>query len=1315
MKRKLLISVLIFIMICVTVSLSVFAADADAVGIELSDTDHYQSVDALSEIPLTFEAWIKISKDMPDSAKGPIAGNYNGGLGTHDVINFEIAELGVPKVYIRQYDAEAGAYLGAIQIYFPGTYNASTASIDDPVDLRTGELTHLAITLDPQNKKAYCYINGELCSTFSGEYYYYSDGVYKKSWKTYDISPLSSMDKTENISIGRDKRVGSSLSYLGGDYASIYSVAMYSELLTSEKISSHTESFDAEDRSLIAAYDLTAEGCERLKDHSKNRNHLYYTDTTTGVPSEFYKDPGFAPESSDYYQSINSLPSFPYTFESWLNISADAPDSMEGAIAGNYDASAGDSVVFAVAKLGVPRIYLKPYNEETGAYGSSVDAFFPEVDLRNGKPTHLAITVDPTANKAYCYINGELKSTYSGQKYYYNSQTNSYGKYSSTASIGFVSEMAELGNMAVGRDNRGGSYLFALDGAYAEIYSVAMYSRLLEAEEIARDVLRLDKENSALLAAYDMTLTGKDRLRDLSANGNHLFYSNSSSIGLTEWYGMPDVGFEFSSEKLYRNSNAPMELPRTLEASVYFPLSGKVNYAGGVILSTLGFDKGALGLEIGKGGTVVFTTVDKDGVTDQFVFDEVCVYSGGKTHIAVTVDDIAEEICCFINGELKQTLKFSGVSYRSQHIAYAVGGDYRTGNKYCFGGRLVSCAAYSEVRSAEEIAEDVTSLDKAALIFAYDYNSSVESGSYPDAIKDMSDNGNDAIVPEYLIGGSIESDFDAAYSFAVVGDTQSLVNYYPDKLSAIYDWILENRESENIKFVMGLGDITENNTDAEWLLAKEQILKLQGAVPYSLAVGNHDTAEKLTATFEGTGYREQLDGSFGAGLENTYQELTVGECRYLIFSLDCGASDDVLAWAGEVIAAHPNHNVIITTHAYLFRDGTTLDETDRGSLTDWGYANNGDGIWDKLISKYENIVLVLSGHITSDEIVTSKRVGVNGNIVTEMLINPQDVDAKQFASGLVAMLYFSEDGRNVRVEYYSTVQEQYYMHKNQFETTVDTVDSESPAASFVPRMNITLDSNLIFNIYVPVTDILEAFELDGVEYTELEKLPTRIIDDKNYYAVRIPLAAKDAARDIKLIASVKNGDSKLSGTFTFNVVKYANRIFAGDSEAEKALMKDVLAYIECAYEYFKSETVPQICDILGDYKRELIPEGSSEKPSVSGITSATLELGSEPAIVFYLEEGYTASEYVFTQNGKILSAEEGDDGSIRIKLLAYRMCDTVDIAYKNENSSFHINSYYEFAKAQNDDRLIAIVEAFWNYCLSARDYRNEVIGKEITK
>ena len=87
--------------------------------------------------------------------------------------------------------------------------------------------------------------------------------------------------------------------------------------------------------------------------------------------------------------------------------------------------------------------------------------------------------------------------------------------------------------------------------------------------------------------------------------------------------------------------------------------------------------------------------------------------------------------------------------------------------------------------------------------------------------------------------------------------------------------------------------------------------------------------------------------------------------------------------------------------------------------------------------------MVISGHDPYDEIVVSQVQGEKGNTVTQMLVDPQTTDANNGGLGLVAMLYFSEDGKNVDVRYYSTIKKKFYQSINQFSLTLDVVGDDT--------------------------------------------------------------------------------------------------------------------------------------------------------------------------------------------------------------------------------------------------------------------------------
>ncbi len=313
---------------------------------------------------------------------------------------------------------------------------------------------------------------------------------------------------------------------------------------------------------------------------------------------------------------------------------------------------------------------------------------------------------------------------------------------------------------------------------------------------------------------------------------------------------------------------------------------------------------------------------------------------------------------------------------------------------------------------------------------------------------------------------------DYAYSFAIVGDTQTHVE--KDTITGndasssndtaytrnLYKWIVDNKDQKKIKWVFGLGDITENRNytvagsdEMEWLLAKSAIRQMDRAgIPYSLIPGNHDNISQFNEYFGQTFYTSRITGYYDqSSIANHYINFEVAGTKYMVLCLEFGPTDQVLDWANEVVAAHPGRRVIVTTHFYLEKDGSLADENSshapnpNGVISNAYPRNNGDMMWDKFVSKHRNIIMVLSGHLTNRDVSFSQRKGVNGNTVSQFLIDPQD---SNFSEGFICMLYFSADGKKASVEWISTVRTQeaqaddpsagdiLYKESNQFDFTV---------------------------------------------------------------------------------------------------------------------------------------------------------------------------------------------------------------------------------------------------------------------------------------
>ena len=490
-----------------------------------------------------------------------------------------------------------------------------------------------------------------------------------------------------------------------------------------------------------------------------------------------------------------------------------------------------------------------------------------------------------------------------------------------------------------------------------------------------------------------------------------------------------ESGAVFNRETVYKVSVE--SLPLTFAATVCFDESIGTGRGGVMVGNYVDGTTPCFNFEIYEKGQPRLYIIGENGMIHDYIFKEVNVYTGEKTHVVVSVDAEADTATCYINGEVAQTLSIGNVLPMTFDREAAVGGDLRSGNGQFFRGELYDAAWYADTRAPENVTAQYVLSGRPNEV------ASAEGGPA------LTLEEKQIWLPEY------ESTQEYAYSFAVLGDIQSLTCFYPDKLHYIYDWLAENVEQKKIKHVFGLGDITDDDTPEEWQLFLSQIEKLEGLVPYSLVRGNHDSVMNYRKYITWEQFGHTVSGSFdGETLLNTYQLLDVGQVKYLIINLDIGPTDRVLQWAEELIRQHSDRNVIITTHIYLYSDGTTLDSTDPMPALKYGGVNTGDTMWEKLFKKYENISLILSGHIPVEQMVVTKTQGDCGNTVTQMLIDPQSTDIAYEGAGLVTMLYFSEDGKQVDVEYYSTIKQAHYIQENQFSLELDVVEAapaEEPA------------------------------------------------------------------------------------------------------------------------------------------------------------------------------------------------------------------------------------------------------------------------------
>ncbi len=336
---------------------------------------------------------------------------------------------------------------------------------------------------------------------------------------------------------------------------------------------------------------------------------------------------------------------------------------------------------------------------------------------------------------------------------------------------------------------------------------------------------------------------------------------------------------------------------------------------------------------------------------------------------------------------------------------------------------------------------------------------------------------------------------DHAFSIAVVGDPQriSLGDYYQGtkKMEQLFGSIADTAKERKLEHVFVLGDLTHMGyrNDAnlaaihydppltgEWETAQKAIFQLNEAgVPYLLCRGNHDdymmddyfNVPEYTDQFKGIGgffsdsegkhpkcrekknpegyiYWSALRGHYENSVVNAYKALEICGKKYLFVTVDFNPTENVVKWVDHILGEYPDHLAIVVTHSFLENSGE-LRLTEKGeTMFPLGYT--ADKLWDMALKNHKNLLMVICGHIFATTPVYSTSIGVHGNVVHQLLVDPQGYDTGKTPegevkggkqdTGLVLYMNFSEDGSKITFDYYSTLLDQEWAATKDTEITL---------------------------------------------------------------------------------------------------------------------------------------------------------------------------------------------------------------------------------------------------------------------------------------
>ncbi len=266
-----------------------------------------------------------------------------------------------------------------------------------------------------------------------------------------------------------------------------------------------------------------------------------------------------------------------------------------------------------------------------------------------------------------------------------------------------------------------------------------------------------------------------------------------------------------------------------------------------------------------------------------------------------------------------------------------------------------------------------------------------------------------------VANAEIPYNFDDTFSLIALPDTQYYSSMYPLTFTNQTQWIVDNRERENIAFVTQLGDVVDWDVNLmQWQRADAAMDLLDGQVPYSVTRGNHDDQSGGPYYYDAyfgpsryAGY--SWYGGSSANGRNSYQTFSAGGYDSLHLNLQYAPNADELAWAQGVLDNHPGQPTIISTHDYM------------GS---WAYSprsDKGKSIWNGLVSKNPQIFMVLCGHKSTEY----QQIAVNaaGGKVIEM-VNDYQYDLFG-GDGYLRKIRFDIPNNRIDVSTYSTTRDEY--------------------------------------------------------------------------------------------------------------------------------------------------------------------------------------------------------------------------------------------------------------------------------------------------
>lgn len=272
--------------------------------------------------------------------------------------------------------------------------------------------------------------------------------------------------------------------------------------------------------------------------------------------------------------------------------------------------------------------------------------------------------------------------------------------------------------------------------------------------------------------------------------------------------------------------------------------------------------------------------------------------------------------------------------------------------------------------------------------------------------------------------------FAQKFVIPVLPDTQGEINYQPAMFTSQMEWLASHRDSLRIPIVLHVGDVVDFNNTVQYQRASDGFSILDKAkVPYAITLGNHDTnavgenngsaapgntnenlrtTSRFNSYFPTNRFTLQKDRFEKNKSDNATYTFKAGGLNWLVITLEFCPRQGAVNWANQVLNNYPNHNAIILTHFFLTASGEiSPNNAGYGDLTI-------QSVYDQLIKKHSNVLLVLSGH--NDNTAWRDDTGEKGNHIYQIL---QDYQFEDNGGGLIRLLEIDPEAGTIAAKMYS--------------------------------------------------------------------------------------------------------------------------------------------------------------------------------------------------------------------------------------------------------------------------------------------------------